>query len=201
MKRNNGNVAGTLDWQQCSPPFSFSHFSFQYHLSQLWRSFRMGSPLLSQVFQFLLATWQAFSYLPINSTISTTTSSYITSTPGSELCSNTEGDAYEVKNSNHVNYGSDNSTCLTPECIRLAASYLNNMNRDANPCEDFYEFACGKYATRKVIAEHEKKVTVLSEMKKEMDRHLKGNLKSHLKSKVVCWDNMVGRCPVYSLMT
>ncbi|CAI5443087.1 unnamed protein product [Caenorhabditis angaria] len=66
-----------------------------------------------------------------------------------------------------------NQTCLTPECIRLAANYLNNMNRDADPCDDFYAFACGSYAATRVVAEHEKKVTVLSEMKRELDRHLR----------------------------
>ncbi|GMR39135.1 hypothetical protein PMAYCL1PPCAC_09330, partial [Pristionchus mayeri] len=63
--------------------------------------------------------------------------------------------------------------CLTPDCVRLAANYLNNMNADARPCDDFYEFACGRYSNSKVIPEHEKKVTVLNEMTSGLNRHLK----------------------------
>ncbi|GMT15650.1 hypothetical protein PFISCL1PPCAC_6947, partial [Pristionchus fissidentatus] len=63
--------------------------------------------------------------------------------------------------------------CLTKDCVRLAANYLNNMNPDVKPCDDFYEFACGRYSNSKVIPEHEKKVTVLSEMTSGLNRHLK----------------------------
>lgn len=31
-----------------------------------------------------------------------------------------------------------------------AANYLNNMNADVRPCDDFYEFACGRYSNSKV---------------------------------------------------
>ncbi|RCN35463.1 hypothetical protein ANCCAN_18676, partial [Ancylostoma caninum] len=65
------------------------------------------------------------------------------------------------------------SICLSEKCVQLAANYLNNMNRRANPCSDFYSFACGRYAENKVIPEHAKKITVLHEMKRELDRHLK----------------------------
>ena len=34
-----------------------------------------------------------------------------------------------------------------------ASSILQNMNRDADPCDDFYEFACGNFIKNAVIAE------------------------------------------------
>ncbi|KIH66508.1 hypothetical protein ANCDUO_03167 [Ancylostoma duodenale] len=52
------------------------------------------------------------------------------------------------------------------------------MNRRANPCSDFYSFACGRYAENKVVPEHAKKITVLHEMKRDLDRHLKGILEN-----------------------
>ncbi|CAJ0958823.1 unnamed protein product, partial [Mesorhabditis belari] len=67
----------------------------------------------------------------------------------------------------------DEHLCMNEECIRLAANYLNNMNTEISPCTDFYEFACGQYASARVIPEHERKVTVLTEMKSRLDRHLK----------------------------
>ncbi|KHJ98777.1 peptidase family M13 [Oesophagostomum dentatum] len=62
--------------------------------------------------------------------------------------------------------------------LRSAANYLNNMNRRANPCSDFYSFACGRYAENRVVPEHAKKVTVLNDMKKDLDLHLKGILEN-----------------------
>ncbi|PAV56797.1 hypothetical protein WR25_05053 [Diploscapter pachys] len=73
---------------------------------------------------------------------------------------------------------SEDGLCLTQECVRLAANYLNNMNKNVNPCEDFYEFACGRYSVHKVVPEHEKKVAVLNEMRRDLDRQLKDILES-----------------------
>ncbi|KAK6734723.1 hypothetical protein RB195_018113 [Necator americanus] len=79
---------------------------------------------------------------------------------------------------NCLNSTRNESVCLSEKCIRLAANYLNNMNRQANPCSDFYTFACGRYAENKVVPEHAKKITVLYEMKRDLDRHLKGILEN-----------------------
>lgn len=57
-----------------------------------------------------------------------------------------------------------------------AANYLNNMKHSVDPCEDFYSFACGSFAEGRVVPEHAKKVTVLYEMKRSLDRHLRGSL-------------------------
>ncbi|KAB0803660.1 hypothetical protein PPYR_00630 [Photinus pyralis] len=37
-------------------------------------------------------------------------------------------------------------TCGTPECMQIAARVLEHLDKDVDPCEDFYRFACGKVA-------------------------------------------------------
>lgn len=39
----------------------------------------------------------------------------------------------------------DKIICVTDGCVMSAASVLANMDKSASPCDDFYEFACGKF--------------------------------------------------------
>ena len=35
--------------------------------------------------------------------------------------------------------------CMTPECLELSADFARNMNTSLDPCEDFYQHACGSW--------------------------------------------------------
>lgn len=41
--------------------------------------------------------------------------------------------------------------CVTDGCVKSAASVLSNMDKTVNPCDDFYEFACGKFVRETVV--------------------------------------------------
>ncbi|VVC39609.1 Hypothetical protein CINCED_3A013094 [Cinara cedri] len=38
--------------------------------------------------------------------------------------------------------------CTTEDCLRSATAFVESMNRSVNPCEDFYQFACGRYGNK-----------------------------------------------------
>ena len=42
-------------------------------------------------------------------------------------------------------------TCLTPECVKLAASVLAAIDQTVDPCTDFYKFSCGNWIQNTVI--------------------------------------------------
>ncbi|KAL5244166.1 hypothetical protein ACI65C_011576 [Semiaphis heraclei] len=37
-------------------------------------------------------------------------------------------------------------TCTTEDCLRSASALMESMNKSVDPCEDFYQFACGNFA-------------------------------------------------------
>ncbi|XP_022106131.1 endothelin-converting enzyme homolog isoform X2 [Acanthaster planci] len=49
------------------------------------------------------------------------------------------------------------TACLEPRCIQATANILKIMDLDADPCQDFYQYACGKYAEVTDIPEDKSK--------------------------------------------
>ena len=41
--------------------------------------------------------------------------------------------------------------CLTPECVKLAASVLAAIDQTVDPCTDFYKFSCGNWIRNTII--------------------------------------------------
>ena len=45
----------------------------------------------------------------------------------------------KVSGNLHVTSASHPSVCLSPECVKVAATILSDMDVNANPCKDFYQ--------------------------------------------------------------
>ncbi|XP_009078960.1 PREDICTED: neprilysin, partial [Acanthisitta chloris] len=67
----------------------------------------------------------------------------------------------------------DDGVCKTADCIKSAARILENMDPTAQPCEDFYQFACGGWLRRNVIPETSSRYSNFDILRDELEVVLK----------------------------
>ncbi|XP_062842899.1 membrane metallo-endopeptidase-like 1 [Trichomycterus rosablanca] len=76
----------------------------------------------------------------------------------------------------------DSSTCTTPDCVTAAARLLQNMDQSVDPCQNFYQYACGGWLERHVIPETSSLHSVFNILRDELEIVLKGVLETESKS-------------------
>jgi len=62
---------------------------------------------------------------------------------------------------------SDNNVCSTSECAKVSSIILEKLDPKVDPCEDFYQFTCGKFLEETTIQDDEDRVMPLTDLQKE----------------------------------
>lgn len=65
------------------------------------------------------------------------------------------------------------NTCLSSECIQAASIILSHLDTKTNPCKDFFQFTCGKFADPTTIPENKNYVSTSSNTFIELQRQLR----------------------------
>ncbi|KAK1799635.1 hypothetical protein P4O66_006090, partial [Electrophorus voltai] len=68
--------------------------------------------------------------------------------------------------------------CMTPDCVTAAARLLQNMDPRVDPCQNFYQHACGGWLERHVIPESSSLHSVFNVLRDELEIVLKGVLET-----------------------
>jgi predicted metalloendopeptidase len=55
-----------------------------------------------------------------------------------------------------------------------AARILRTIDESVSPCDDFYQFACGKWIESTVIPEHKSSQSTFDELQDELNKKLRG---------------------------
>ncbi|XP_038602836.1 membrane metallo-endopeptidase-like 1 [Tachyglossus aculeatus] len=68
------------------------------------------------------------------------------------------------------------AVCLSPGCVVAASRIIQNMDATAEPCRDFYQYACGGWLDRNVIPEASSRYSVFDTLRDQLEIILKGVL-------------------------
>ncbi|XP_062400356.1 membrane metallo-endopeptidase-like 1 isoform X2 [Sardina pilchardus] len=71
-----------------------------------------------------------------------------------------------------------NSICTTSDCVTAAARLLQNMDSQTEPCQNFYQYACGGWQERHVIPETSSHHSVFDILRGDLEIVLKGVLET-----------------------
>ena len=65
-------------------------------------------------------------------------------------------------------YPSSGDYCMTPGCVKASAEIISNMDHTADPCDDFYQFACGGFIEKTVIPDDRTRMSSFSVLSDEL---------------------------------
>lgn len=64
--------------------------------------------------------------------------------------------------------------CLKPQCVQTSSYLLSAMDPTADPCQDFFQFACGAWNRKHIIPEDRSSISTFEVLADQLQIILKG---------------------------
>ncbi|TKR86509.1 hypothetical protein L596_011091 [Steinernema carpocapsae] len=84
----------------------------------------------------------------------------------------------------------DNVVCTSRECVRIAGFFASNLNEKVDPCDDFYEFACGNYELSKMLPANKPLRHTISDVQTRLHKQVKSVLEETPRADEEPWDRL-----------
>uniref|UniRef100_A0A0N5AXE2 Neprilysin n=1 Tax=Syphacia muris TaxID=451379 RepID=A0A0N5AXE2_9BILA len=101
---------------------------------------------------------------------------------------------------NGSSYGYDDTAvhhhgvvCTSKECVLIAGFFAGNLNDKIDPCEDFYEYACGNYGLDRYLSANKPLRHTLTDMQNRLNKQVKLLLESPIKRTDKPWNRLAKR--------
>lgn len=62
--------------------------------------------------------------------------------------------------------------CTTASCVHGAASILEKINEDFDPCDDFYDYACGSFSDELGVPDEKTTIDTLNMIKDRVEEYV-----------------------------
>lgn len=72
-----------------------------------------------------------------------------------------------------ANQDKDGEVCLTPGCVHAASKMLEQIDDSVEPCDDFYNFACGNFVENTIIPDDKVSVNTFSVISDKLQEQLR----------------------------
>lgn len=75
----------------------------------------------------------------------------------------------------------EEDVCFTPECVHTASRIMENMDPEVEPCDDFYDFACGGFLKSTRIPDDKTSVNTFTNINDDLQDRLKLTIEEETK--------------------